>query len=168
MSSCDLLLLDELHTNIQALPLPASSAVVSRQDDLDRIGTELWNLSTRLRRNEQSNGQINHEASQKMKVLSLLRVFAFLLLDTANAPAKSGRARKSCVRLMKVALKAARICLENCQLGEATEVFERAAEYQEALSTQAGDERCEEIELGERLCIEYFALRATLVSWMPF
>ena len=74
-----------------------------------------------------------------------------------------GRERKNCMRLMKVALKAAKVCIENKEVEGATKVLERAAEYQELLG-QTADELDGEAELGERLCLEYFALRTTLVS----
>ena len=160
----DTSLLEELQVHIRALPLAASSTVAAKQDDLDRIGTELWNLSTRLRRDEQPNGKTKDEIGQKRKALSFLRVFSFLLLDSAAGQTKKGRERKNCVRLMKVALKTARVCIDTNEYNGATKVLERAADYQEALIVETGMERSEEAALRERLRVEYFALRTTLVS----
>jgi hypothetical protein len=157
-------LLDELLVHIRALPLPASSTLAAKQDDFDRIGTELWNLCTRLRRDEQPYGNTTDVIAEKKPTLPLIRVFAFLLLDTANGQAKRGRERKNCFRLMKIALKAARVCIDNGRLDEATKVLERAAEYQEALSADGGVVRNEEAALEQRVRIEYFAVRTTLVS----
>jgi hypothetical protein len=67
---------------------------------------------------------------------------------------------------MKVALKAAKWCIENKEVENATKVLERAAEYQEILSQEGESERGE-AELGERLRVEYYALRTALVSWIP-
>lgn len=95
-----------------------------------------------------------------------MRVFSFLLLDSAGSQAVKGRERKNCIRLMRVALKAAKWCVENQDVDNATKVLERAAEYQDILSQQGDSERGE-AELGERLRVEYYALRTVLVSSFP-
>jgi hypothetical protein len=41
-------LINDLQTQIRGLPLQPSSTLIARQDELDRLGTELWNLSTRV------------------------------------------------------------------------------------------------------------------------
>ncbi|KAF2114687.1 meiosis protein SPO22/ZIP4 like-domain-containing protein [Lophiotrema nucula] len=160
----DTSLLEELQVHIRTLPLAPSSTVAAKQDDLDRIGTELWNLSTRLRRDEQPDGKPKDEVRRKKKALSSLRVFSFLLLDSAAGQVEKGRERKNCVRLMKVALKAARVCIDSNEYNGATKVLERAADYQEALVAEPDKERNEEAALRERLRVEYFALRTTL-AW---
>jgi hypothetical protein len=146
------------------LPLLASSTLTARQDDLDRLGTELWNLSTRLRRDEAATSdRTKDDATPKNRALCLLRTFSFLVLDSAAAHAK-GRPRKSCIRLIKVALKAAKGCIASKELGHATKVLERAAEYQDVLSTESDATGDEENEVARRLRMEYFAVRTTLVS----
>ncbi|KAF2872932.1 meiosis protein SPO22/ZIP4 like-domain-containing protein [Massariosphaeria phaeospora] len=161
----DARLSDDLQTQIRSLPLPASSTVAVKQDELDRQGTELWNLSTRLRRDDEPpNGRTKEEVCRHHRAICLLRVFSFLLLDSAGGQATQGRERKTCIRLMKVALKAARVCIENNDMQSATKVLERAADYQETLSQEADDERSAEAALGHRLRVEYFALRTTL-AW---
>jgi hypothetical protein len=65
---------------------------------------------------------------------------------------------------MKVALKAARVCIDSKDFISATKVLERAADYQEALGSETDGERSDEEELRERLCVEYFAVRTMLVS----
>jgi hypothetical protein len=138
--------------------------LTARQDDLDRLGTELWNLSTRLRRDEPAaKGKAKDDATQKNHDLYLLRTFSFLVLDSAAAHAK-GCPRKSCIRLMKVALKAARVCIASKELSHATKILERAAEYQDVLSTESDVTGDEESEVALRLRMEYFAVRTTLVS----
>jgi hypothetical protein len=164
----DTTLVDDLQAQIRGLPLQASSAVFSKQDELDKSGIELWNLSTRLRRAERnSDGNSKDTTARKDRALTLLRPFSFLLLDTAGGCEVKGGQRKSCIRLMKVALKAARVCIEANELNTATKVLERAAEYQETLGKQneVETESREEIELADGLRVEYFAVRTALVNF---
>jgi hypothetical protein len=65
---------------------------------------------------------------------------------------------------MKVALKAAKVCIENNELDSATKVLERAAGYQEAMAKDIDGKPNEEAQLDGRLRVEYFAVRTTLVS----
>ncbi|KAF2659423.1 SPO22-domain-containing protein [Lophiostoma macrostomum CBS 122681] len=164
-ASHDATLLEDLQTHVRALPLQASSTIAAKQDELDKVGTELWNVSTRMRRGDgQANGKSQEETSQKNKVLTLLRVFSFLLLDTAAAQVPRTRERKHSIRLMKVALKAARVCIQNNELSLATKVLERAADYQEALDKSVHGEGEENGQLEDTLRVEYFAVRMTL-AW---
>lgn len=165
----DRVLAADLQAQIHVLPLSASSTLKAKRSELDVLGVELWNLATRLRRDEDTNnsGRDTENLKQRNRALGLLRAFSFLLLDSAGTHAVKGRDRKNCVRLMKVALKAAKCCIENGVLSDATKVLERAAEYQEVLGEGEGEgEKSEdaEAELGERLRVEYFVLRTTLVS----
>jgi hypothetical protein len=157
-------LVDDFVTQLRGLPLQPSSTLTARQDELDRLGTELWNLSTRLRRDDLAHGgKSKDEVARKRRMLCLLRVFSFLLLDSAAAQAK-GRPRKSCIRLMKVALKAARVCIDGDEMNNATKVLERAAEYQDILSGDRDSATREECEAADRLRLDYFAVRMLLVS----
>ncbi|KAF1940662.1 SPO22-domain-containing protein [Clathrospora elynae] len=161
----DAALVNDLQAQIRGLPLRASSTVNAKQNELDRLGTELWNLSTRLRRDESDpDGKSKEATALKNRALSLLRVFSFLLLDAAEGQGAKGRQRKNCIRLMKVALKAARVCIDCNELSTATKVLERAAEYQEHLSKNHEAQSGEETELADGLRIEYFAVRTTL-AW---
>jgi hypothetical protein len=65
---------------------------------------------------------------------------------------------------MKVALKAARVCIASKELSHATKILERAAEYQDVLSTESDVTGDEEGEVALRLRMEYFAVRTTLAS----
>ncbi|KAF2463463.1 SPO22-domain-containing protein [Lindgomyces ingoldianus] len=164
-SSHDTTLVDDLQLHIKSFPLPVSSATAAKQDELDRLGTELWNLSTRLRRDgAHSNVKTKDQIAQRKHALCLLRVFAMLLLDTAGGQGRKGPERNNCVRLMKVALKAARVCLEDKDLGSATKVLERAADYQDALGKETGDIDKQQAQLVERLRMEYFGVR-TILAW---
>jgi hypothetical protein len=116
-------------------------------------GTDLWNLSTRLGRST--------DAPQK-RLLCLLRVFAFGLLDCAHLRRSNHSA--NCVRLLNVAFKTAKVCLALDALDHGLKVLERVAAYldefdkiEEELSPEAGS-------LREKLKAKYFILRTTLVS----
>jgi hypothetical protein len=65
---------------------------------------------------------------------------------------------------MKVALKAAKVCIEGNELSSATKVLQRAADYQEVLSKGADADEAEETELVDCLRVEYYAVRTTLVG----
>lgn len=161
----DLCLVDDLSAQIRSLPLQASSVVTAKQDELDKLGTELWNLSTRLRREEvRPSGRTKEDAVHRDGALCLLRAFSFLLLDSAGGQGAIGRQLKISIRLMKVALKAARVCIDGAELTTATKVLASAAEYQEVLSKTSEGKIDEETELADRLRVEYFAVRIALVS----
>lgn len=100
--------------------------------------------------------------------MGLLRVFSFLLLDSAGGQSVKSKERKNCIRLMKLALKAGRWCIENKAVDNATKVLVRAADYQEVLGLEGEANEGAEYELGERLCVEYYALRTALVSFVFF
>ncbi|KAJ5063293.1 meiosis protein SPO22/ZIP4 like-domain-containing protein [Bipolaris maydis] len=163
--SNDTTLVDDLQTHIRTLPLQASSTVFAKQEELDRLGTELWNLAIRLRRDETDvTIQSSDVTATQKRTLSLLRAFSFLLLDSAGGHDTKRRQRKNCIRLMKVALKAARVCIQGDDLATATKVLERAADYQDVLSQEGEDKRREEKELADDLRAQYFAVRTTL-AW---
>lgn len=67
-----------------------------------------------------------------------------------------------CVRLLKVALKAAKYCIQQDQLDLATKSLELAAEYMDELAKRDLEE--EDGEVQKRLKAEYFVLRTALVS----
>ncbi|KAL6711348.1 sporulation-specific protein 22 [Coniothyrium glycines] len=161
----DTALYTDLQVQIRGLPLPCSSIVATKQAELDKLGTELWNTSTRLRREDaKPSGQKKGDAARKNGMLCLLRAFAFLILDSAGGSGSKHRHGKSCIRLMKVALKAAKVCIEGNELGTATKVLERGAEYQDSLSKVDHSTSAHERELGDSLRVEYFAVRTTL-AW---
>jgi hypothetical protein len=160
----DTSLISDLQTQIRGLPLLPSSTLTAKQEELDTLGTKLWNLSTRLRRGEPFTDDTSKEdANHKTRALCLLRTFSFLLLASSAVQAK-GLPWKSCIRLMRVALKAAQVCMENSELSNATKILERAAEYQDILSKETDGSGVDEGEAAHHLRIEYFALRTTLVG----
>ncbi|CAN9168411.1 unnamed protein product [Alternaria alternata] len=162
----DATLISELQTQMRGLPLQASSTLTAKQDELDKLGTELWNQATRLRRKDESNidAQSEDVTAHKFHILPFLRAYAFMLLDSAGGRGPKGQQRKNCIRLIKVALKTARVCIEGNELGVATKVLERAADYEDVLGKrdEGGDERDGELADGFRA--QYFAVRTTL-AW---
>jgi hypothetical protein len=158
-------LIGELQVQIRGLPLQASSAVTAKQDELDRLGTELWNQATRLRRNDSdTDTQPKDATAYKTRILPFLRAYAFLLLDSAAGQGPKVPQRKSCIRLIKVALKAAGVCIEGNELVVAMKVLERAAEYEDVLSKRGEGENDKDGELADGLRAKYFAMRTALVS----
>jgi hypothetical protein len=76
----------------------------SRCEEIDRIGTIIWNICTRLRREFDTD-----EPKDIPIILLLARVFSFLLLGGAydggrSAPGNLGR-------LMKIGIKAGKSCI---------------------------------------------------------
>lgn len=159
----DATLVRDLNNQIRVLPLQVKSTV--KHGELDKLGTELWNLSTRLRHDETKSNEVTGDiVVSRTRALCLLRAFSFLLLDSAGRQGTRSCPRKSCIRLLKVALKAAKVCINGNELGIATKALERAAEYQDILSQEDGDDGKEDAEHARALRIEYFAIRTTLVS----
>lgn len=156
-------LYQDLNIHIRGLPLPASSALTAKQAELDRLGTELWNLSTRLRRDETWEDSSKEIVARQMRSICLLRAYACLLLDSAGGRSTHVSNRKNCIRLMKVALKAAKDCIDGKEMSAATKVLERAAEYEDNLAKGEQKENAEQHGVEKRLRIEYFAVRTTLV-----
>lgn len=138
--------------------------MTAKRDEFDKLGTELWNLSIRLRR----DGPVRKDKTVDGKAWNsntfcLLRAFSFLLLDSAASQMVKSRMRKPCVRLMKVALKAAKACILEKDLGSATKVLERAATYEDVLVSGEQRDDSDEANLAKRLRLEYFAMRTVLV-----
>ncbi|RFU28018.1 hypothetical protein B7463_g8334, partial [Scytalidium lignicola] len=144
----------EIENQIQTFPNKLRPASLSICEELDRHGTALWNLCTRLRRDEKF---INHKDVPIM--LTLVRVFSFLLLDIAQDLEKA----TSIVRLMKVGIKAAKNCLEKKQIDLTVKVLEKVAGYEHTLQ-QSELENMLDKEVCERLSAEYFIIR-TALAW---
>lgn len=145
--------------------------MTAKRDELDKLGVELWNLSTRLRRDDPAqngdNGKINKGKVRNSSTVCLLRVYAFLLLDSAGSQMVKGRERKSCIRLMKLALKAAKVSISGKELESATRVLERAAAYEDILTGEGHHHDSNDADIAKRLRLEYFAVRTVLVRPRP-
>ncbi|TID24359.1 SPO22-domain-containing protein [Venturia nashicola] len=143
-------LIADLQEHVQTLPIQAPSA---RVGEFNTKGTDLWNLSTRLSRCD--------DAPQK-RLLCLLRVFAFGLLDCAQLRRSISSA--NCVRLLKVAFKAAKFCITSDALEHGIKVLERVAAYLEEFDKMEEELSPEDTALRAKLKSEYHILRTTL-AW---
>ncbi|KAF2017110.1 SPO22-domain-containing protein [Aaosphaeria arxii CBS 175.79] len=161
----DASLVSDLQSQVNGLPLTSSPSATAQQDELDRLGTELWNLSTRTRDDgPPPNGNRKDDTQTSKRASCLLRVFAFFLLDSASAHSTKAHERKSCIRLTKVAVKAAKKCIDSNDLMLATKVLERAADYHDGLDKSLQSEVEEEAGIARRLRVEYIAVRMAL-AW---
>ncbi|KAH8883678.1 SPO22-domain-containing protein [Thozetella sp. PMI_491] len=125
--------------------------------ELEQQGVPLWNLCNRLSR------ECPADSGRSKRLFLASRVFAFHLLafswqiectETRNA-----------IRLMKVALKAGRSCIEGSELDLSVLVLEKAADYCSLLKSDNDDpSMLDEIGNGRSLLMEYLILRAAL-AW---
>lgn len=139
--------------------------MTAKRDELDKLGTELWNLTTRLRREEpRHNGKSQENEGQDSSLVCVLRAYAFFVLESASSQSVKGRERKPCIRLMKVALKAAKICILGHEVESAQRVLQSAASYEDILVNTGQHDRSCEVEVAKRLRLEYFAVRTALVG----
>jgi hypothetical protein len=138
----------------------------ARAPDFDRLGTQLWNAAIRLK--DQSSPLLKTWPQFE----SQLRVLAYFLLDTAQRSyAKHGSKKSSqnLVRILKTALKAARICIASEALDLCTMLFEKVAEQVEQTQDlpqehKKDKQESEAEEMLKELMADYHLLRATL-SW---
>ncbi|KAF5526463.1 hypothetical protein CGCA056_v002343 [Colletotrichum aenigma] len=139
----------------------------SQRNELDRNGTELWNLCMRLRRDEMPG-----EPPTRKRLLLRGRVFAFLMIDIARFWKVAEDARPEdwmpladVVHLMRLALKAGKMCLDDCGAKFANMVFLKASNYSDLLGrltqTTLGPDDLAECK---RLESEYYILR-TAMCW---
>ncbi|KAF4637760.1 hypothetical protein G7Y89_g330 [Cudoniella acicularis] len=97
-------LLHELEKYISTFPGNLGSAAASSCEEIDSIGTVIWNLCTRLRRKR----DLDNPDGAPM-ILVLARVFAFLMLCCAHDHGKA--TVDNILRLMRIGIKAAKQCL---------------------------------------------------------
>ncbi|KAA8629884.1 hypothetical protein SMACR_04082 [Sordaria macrospora] len=131
-------------------------AGVPRDPEVDQQGTRLWNICTRLRRE-------CDPTNKRLKRLYLYgRVLAFHLLVVANP--RETRKAQDLIYVVKLALKAARDCVESSEFELATEVLQKAADYKSSLQDLASALPKEEVDEYNCLEVEYFITR-TALSW---
>jgi hypothetical protein len=139
----------ELRSYLPVFPLKLPSAQLG---EFDAQGTELWNLSTRLLRD---NGDSNQE------IPYLLRVLASYMLDAANRGSTSTWANH--IRVAKVVLRAAKTCVLQSEHDLGVKMLERAERYLDR--TASGEETTpEDMALHGRLKNQYSLLRILLVG----
>ncbi|KAG9964353.1 SPO22-domain-containing protein, partial [Aureobasidium melanogenum] len=138
----------------------------ARAPDFDRLGTQLWNAAIRLK--DQSSPLLKTWPQFE----SQLRTLAYFLLDTAQRSYIKHGSKKSSqnhVRILKTALKAARICIAAEALDLCTTLFEKVAEHVEHTQDlprehKKDKQESEAEEMLKELMADYHLLRATL-SW---
>ncbi|KAL2219458.1 meiosis protein SPO22/ZIP4 like-domain-containing protein [Thermoascus aurantiacus ATCC 26904] len=148
--------LDALDNHLRRLPLPSSSSLtVSSRLQLDSTGTALWNACSRL--TGLADGKEMEE--DKLSLLCRVMTFAFLLLESSASSDGNGGSEN--IRVLKVALRAARFCLETTQLSLSLKVLEIAA-----MRVGFLEKACHSIQedLTQALSAEYYMLRIIL-SW---
>ncbi|KAH8687536.1 meiosis protein SPO22/ZIP4 like-domain-containing protein [Tricladium varicosporioides] len=150
-------LTQEIEKCISAFPGSLGSAAALRCEEIDTIGTALWNLCTRLRRDKNPV-----EPGNTPSILVVARVFAFLLLNCAHDHGKVTVGNS--LRLMRIGIKAAKGCLEEKQVDPAQKVLEKFGKQEEALKKAQVELTPEDVEECERLNAEYFVLR-TALAW---
>lgn len=109
--------------------LPLSGNVPDKQArTLDALGTELWNVSAGLIHDDIQRDP-RPKATDPVHQAALIRAFAFLLLDTAD-PTQSSKKKSEDVqtRIITVALRATRLCLDKNELDLAMIVLERCSQ----------------------------------------
>ncbi|KAI9055545.1 hypothetical protein LZ554_000492 [Drepanopeziza brunnea f. sp. 'monogermtubi'] len=147
----------DLEERISSFPENLSVTKSSQCEELDRSGTSIWNLCTRLRRDYDT------EQPQDVPIVLLLaRVYAFLMVDCAHVAGKS--AGVNLIRLMKTGLKAGKSCLERKEYQLALKVLGRVSEYEATMKKHAAEQKQKEREESERLIAEYYVLR-TALAW---
>ncbi|KAB5586055.1 meiosis protein SPO22/ZIP4 like-domain-containing protein [Coniochaeta sp. 2T2.1] len=164
VSGCSFLiddqLLESLKTHVRSLHAysPKPSNAFNGHDELDRLGTSIWNCSTRLPREMGGNAV----SSERRKLAVYSRVFAFHLLDAAQRPGNAGLGNE--VRLMRLALKAGRTAIEASELEMASFVLQKGADYTAYFTEHSKNLDGEDATDVRGLEAEYYILR-TALSW---
>ncbi|KAL0941625.1 uncharacterized protein CTRU02_204388 [Colletotrichum truncatum] len=151
----------QLSAIINSPELPAGKAR-KQKSELDRLGTELWNLCTRLRRDDISGA---HPSRKKLLLQS--RAFAFFMIDKArfskDDSAKDKVSLAELVHLMRLALKAGKMCIDDDNTRLAGAICLKGSDYNTALAglqtTISGPDDLAECK---RLSSEYFIMRTAL------
>ena len=118
----------ELETNLRlALACPPSK-FAAQCAIFDELGVDLWNTVTTLIQVDIDKSDSTDLSGAQQRMLVLVRTFAFALLDAAYhaRPAHKEDADRG-IRLFKISLKAARLCLDHNELEIALQVLEKCS-----------------------------------------
>lgn len=151
-------------------PFPSNNAVAlaSKSSEFDVQGSALWNAATKIVRDlaQDDSNDASAQTIDLPRVGSLLRAFAFFMLDSAHNP--SSRRTKDLeqrVRNFKIALKASRCCLESNAIEVALKILEtcskHVATWEDAspvMRMHNTEHDSEEFNVS-RMLTEYFLLR---------
>ena len=152
----DVSILAEIRSNISTLRGRALNVDEHHAREFDHQGTELWNLSSRLKRDDDSAPPV---------ILGALRVFAFSLLDCPRRP--SHRSLESNVRIFKAANKVSQQCLDLQDHEHAQSLLSSAAACDDAITRQVQEAPAKHVAsetVRQALEVEYLTLRIMLVS----
>ncbi|KAI7074342.1 hypothetical protein KC327_g5276 [Hortaea werneckii] len=163
---------DELEGTLKrAFSLPSSTPLAGKAEAFDTLGIQLWNAATNFLREEEGQHDAGIESHDTSALVVRLRVFAFLLIDTARrASAHHKNSQSQLIRSFKIANKACQSCLAKGQLDLASKVFERCSEYvgksepddQIVYLTQITERNeNDDQSVFDRLKCEYYLLRVT-------
>ncbi|OIW27318.1 SPO22-domain-containing protein [Coniochaeta ligniaria NRRL 30616] len=142
-----------LHGYCQKPSHPSSS-----NEELEKLGTSIWNLSTRLMRDTDGGPAW----PDRRRLVVYARVFAFHILDAAQHSGKVDLGNK--VRLMRLALKAGKSSIEASELEMAGFALEKGADYIRYFGEQRGRLVGDDAKNIRGLEAEYYILR-TALSW---
>ncbi|KAK4911225.1 sporulation-specific protein 22 [Elasticomyces elasticus] len=155
----------------RSFPFPASLPLTGKASTLDVLGSQLWNAATNLLRDEENGGDNVRDHKARMRLLVLLRVFGFHLIDAAHhTSSRPNTDRDQRIRIFRIALKACRFSLDHGEVEMAMKVLERCSEYANApeedfpivriADATDGDETDRHGTL-KNLVAEYYLLRLT-------
>ncbi|CCF34294.1 hypothetical protein CH063_06320, partial [Colletotrichum higginsianum] len=162
-------LLAELKPQLQAIAnFTTISRAKSHRAGLDRKGTELWNLCTRLRRED-----VDGVPPARRKLLLQSRVFSFFMIAVARNSSPGAKPQiADVVHLTRLMLKAGKMCIDDESIRTSTNtlklanaIFSKGAGYVadlgELQKTMLGPDDLIECK---RLDSEYYILR-TALAW---
>lgn len=146
----------------RACPRPPTAKAI----DFDRLGTQIWNAAIHL--SDQSSPMLKTWPQLEPQ----LRVLALFLLEAAQrCYVKHGNKKSSqnLVRVLRTAMKAARICINANALDLCTRLFEKVADHVEHKQDPPPEHKkdkqeSEADEMLKELAADYYLLRAT-ASW---
>ncbi|KAK9785215.1 putative Meiosis protein SPO22/ZIP4 like-domain-containing protein [Seiridium cardinale] len=147
--------LDELENQIRTLKSHTLQGP-RWNDQLDLVGTDLWNTCVRLTHNS-----IEHSASVR-RALVLTRVLAFQILVLAQGINSNEPDRL--IRLAKLAIKTGRSCIDAHEIEFALLSLQKAVDYNGLLQNMQDRLSEDEQAICTKLEAEYFILR-TVASW---
>ncbi|KAI5818162.1 meiosis protein SPO22/ZIP4 like-domain-containing protein [Pyronema omphalodes] len=166
-------LLETINTNLQdrieESLKNAEKCVTDRQkhgdtdvfEELDTMGTELWNVVIRVMREIEGKMQGVQMAQMGGRVLKV-RLLAFYLLECSQG--FSSDMHQNLIRLFKAALKAGRMALDYKELSWTSKVMDRAAQYHSCLLTTLKTLSHDAETTVNNLACEYFTVRLAL-AW---
>jgi hypothetical protein len=102
-------ILPEIERQIRTFPAKLGTVAGSKCEEIDRIGTNIWNLCTRLRRDIEADNPRDIPV-----ILLLARVFSFLLLDGAYEGGRNAPGHLA--RLAKIGIKAGKSCIGSWEI----------------------------------------------------